>query len=118
MVYRITLSLSLLAVPFCLKAQTADDYFHGGAQSYIHAQKEKAQQEILTGLQKFPQDPKLNGLAALLKKQQKEKKEDQKQDQQSQQDKQDQKQDSSEQKQDQAKSDEQKQQQAKQDQQK
>src|SRR5258705_13926207 len=105
MVYRITLSLSLLAAPLCLKAQTADDYFHGGAQSYIHARKEKAQQEILTGLQKFPQDPKLNGLAALLKKQeeeqkqqqqqqqqqdqQKEQKEDQKQNQQSPQDKQD-----------------------------
>ena len=135
MVYRITLSLSLLAAPLCLKAQTADDYFHGGAQSYIHAQTEKAQQEIMTGLQKFPQDPKLNGLAALLKKkeeeqkqqqqqqqqqqdQQKDQKEDQKKkEQQQQQDKQDQKQDSSEPKQDQAKSDDQKQQQAKQDQQ-
>src|SRR6266404_5517824 len=125
MVYKIALSISLMAFPFGLYAQTADDYFQGGAQSYIQAEKEKAKQEVFTGLQKFPTDPKLNGMAGLLKKQEEEKqkqeqqqqqqqdqkdqsKEQQKQDSQSQ--KNDQKQDSSEQKQ-QAKSDEEKKQQ-------
>jgi len=118
----------LIVAPLALSAQTADDYFHGGAQSYIHAEKEKAKQEVLTGLQKFPTDPKLNGMAVLLKKQeeeqkqqqqqqqqqqdqQKQQKEDQKQNSQSQPDKSDQKQDSSEQKQQQAKNDQDKKQQ-------
>src|SRR6266850_2684659 len=125
MVYRIALSISLLAFPFGLSAQTADDYFHGGAQSYIQAEKEKARQEVFTGLQKFPTDPKLNGMAGLLKKQEEEKqkqqqqqqqqdqkkdqsKDQQKQDSQSQKNDSDQKQDSSEQK-EHAKSDEEKQ---------
>src|SRR6266568_4534298 len=90
MVYRTALSISLIAFPFGLIAQTADDYFHGGAQSYIQAEKEKAKQEVFTGLQKFPTDPKLNGMAGLLKKQEEEKQ----QQQQQQQDKQTQKNDS------------------------
>src|SRR5258706_7842394 len=81
MVYRIALSISLLAFPFGLRAQTADDYFHGGAQSYIQAEKEKAKQEVFTGLQKFPTDPKLNGMAGLLKKQEEEKQQQQQQQQ-------------------------------------
>ena len=104
MVYKIALSISL-AFPFGLSAQTADDYFHGGAQSYIQAEKEKAKQEVFTGLQKFPADPKLNGMADLLKKQEEEKKQQQQQQQQQQQDQQkdqskDQKQDSQSQKND------------------
>jgi len=79
MVYRITLSLSLWLAPLALSAQTADDYFHGGAQSYIHAEKEKAKQEVFTGLQKFPEDAKLNGMAALLKKQEEDKQKQQQQ---------------------------------------
>src|SRR6266478_1223345 len=79
MVYRIALSISLLAFPLGLGAQTADDYFHGGAQSYIQAEKEKARQEVFTGLQKFPTDPKLNGMAGLLKKQEEEKQKQQQQ---------------------------------------
>src|SRR5215475_1457795 len=116
MVYRTALSISLLIAPLGLSAsaQTADDYFHGGAQSYIHSEKEKAMQQVVTGLQKFPDDPKLNGLVALLKKQEEEQKQqqqqqqqqdqkkdqskdEQKQNSQSQQDKQDQQKDSSEQ---------------------
>src|SRR5882724_2756625 len=134
MVYRIALSISLLAFPFGLRAQTADDYFHGGAQSYIQAEKEKARQEVFTGLQKFPTDPKLNGMAGLLKKQEEEKqkqqqqqqqdqqkdqsKEQQKQDSQSQKKDSEQKQDSSEQKQESKSEQEKKQQEAKQEQQK
>lgn len=93
MVYRIALSISLMALPLGVSAQTADDYFHGGAQSYIHAEKEKAKQEVFTGLQKFPDDPKLNGMAGLLKKQEEEKQKQQQQQQQQQQ--QDQKKDQS-----------------------
>src|SRR6266567_7052409 len=126
MVYRTALSISLIAFPFGLIAQTADDYFHGGAQSYIQAEKEKAKQEVFTGLKKFPTDPKLNGMAGLLKKQEEKKqkqqqqqqqdeqkdqsKDEQKQNSQSQKNDYDQKQDSSEQKQ-QPKSDEEKKQQ-------
>jgi hypothetical protein len=121
MVYRIALSISLIVAPLALSAQTADDYFHGGAQSYIHAEKEKAKQEVLTGLQKFPSDPKLNGMAVLLKKQEEEQKqqqdqqkqqqEDQKQSSQSKPDQSEQKQDSAEQKEQQAKNDQDKKQQ-------
>ncbi len=84
MVYRIALSISLMAIPLGLRAQTADDYFHGGAQSYIQAEKEKAKKEVFTGLQKFPDDPKLNGMAGLLKKQEEEKPKQQQQQQQQQ----------------------------------
>jgi len=70
-----------LVIPLWLHAQTAEDYFHGGAQSYIWGEKEKAKAEIYTGLKKYPQDPQLNGMAGLLSK----KEEDQKQQQQNQQ---------------------------------
>ena len=63
------LSISLLIAPFCLGAQTAEDYFHGGAQYYIWDQKQKAMTEVVTGLKRFPDDPKLNGMVELLKKQ-------------------------------------------------
>src|SRR6266404_3529279 len=135
MVYRIALSISLMAIPLGLRAQTADDYFHGGAQSYIQAEKEKAKQEVFTGLQKFPADPKLNGMAGLLKKQEEEKqkqqrqqqqqdqqkdqsKDEQKQNSQSQTNNSEQKQDSSEQKQQPKSDEEKKQQEAKQSQEK
>jgi Ca-activated chloride channel family protein len=61
-------------------APTPDDYFHGGATNYVFGEKEKAKDQIVTGLQQFPSDPKLNQLFALLKK-----KEEQKQQQQQQQ---------------------------------
>jgi hypothetical protein len=67
-VYRILISISVLFIPFCLNAQTAQDYFHRGAQFYIWNQKQKATNEIFSGLKLFPTDPQLNGLAGLIKK--------------------------------------------------
>jgi hypothetical protein len=104
-VCKIALSISLLIVPLLAGAQTAEDYFHRGAQFYIHGKKQEAKTEIFTGLKQFPADPQLNGLAVLLKKEQ----EDQKQ--QSQQ----QNQQTDQQKKDQQKQDQQQQQEQKRD---
>jgi outer membrane biosynthesis protein TonB len=73
-----------------LHAQTADDYFHGGATNYVFGQKEKAKEQIVTGLQAFPTDPKLNQLLVLLKKEEEQKQKQQQQQQQQQQNKNDQ----------------------------
>ncbi|MGH7970042.1 MAG: hypothetical protein ACREIC_15075, partial [Limisphaerales bacterium] len=54
------LSLSLLLAAVAGHAQTADDYFHRGAQLYIWGKKKDAQTQVLTGLQQFPSDPQLN----------------------------------------------------------
>jgi outer membrane biosynthesis protein TonB len=126
MVWRILLLVNLLVAPIRAIAQSADEYFHHGAQYYIFGEKDKAKTEILTGLQMYPTDPKLNAVAQLLKKKesqedQKNSKKDQKQqnqkDQQQQSGKQDQKQDqkSEQQKKDQEKA---QQEQAKKDQEK
>jgi hypothetical protein len=61
-------ALSLLAVPVRGGAQPADEFFHGGAQSYIQGQKEKAKDQVITGLKQYPQDAKLNAMAVLLQK--------------------------------------------------
>jgi hypothetical protein len=55
-------------LPNWLNAQTAEDYFHGGAQFYIFGEKQKAVTEVQTGLQKFPHDAELRKLAELLAK--------------------------------------------------
>jgi len=83
MASKILTSVSLILAPLLLSAQTAQEYFHGGAQHYIFGEKEKAMTEVKTGLQRFPNDPKLTSLAGLLKKEEK------KQEQQKQQNKQD-----------------------------
>lgn len=108
---RIPLSLSLLCLSLAgARAQTADDFFHGGAQSYLSNNIPGAMAVVTNGLQRFPKDQKLQKLYELLNQQQ--------QQQQNQQDKKDQNQ-KDEQKQDQKKQDEQKQQdQSKNDQQK
>jgi outer membrane biosynthesis protein TonB len=88
--------LTVLTVFFrssVLHAQTADDYFHGGATNYVFGQKEKAKEQIVTGLQTFPSDPKLNQFLALLKKEEEQKQQQQNQQQQQQQNKDDQKKD-------------------------
>src|SRR5436190_2130260 len=67
--------------PMFLPAQTAEDYFHGGATNYVFGEKEKAKEQIVTGLQNFPSDPKLNQLLALMKKEEEQKQQQQKNDQ-------------------------------------
>jgi hypothetical protein len=108
-VYKVLLSINLCFIPVALRAQPptpalpqrAQDYFHRGAQYYIWNQKQKATNEIFSGLQLFPTDPQLNGLAQLLKKEEQEQKQQQQQQQQDQQDQQS-KQDQNQQQQQQA----------------
>jgi outer membrane biosynthesis protein TonB len=96
MVYKRLSSLSLCFIPLLLGAQTAEDYFHGGAQSYVWEKDREAEAQISTGLRRYPNDPLLNGLAGLLKKQ-----EEKKQQQQSQQQQQDEQKNQDQQKQEQ-----------------
>jgi outer membrane biosynthesis protein TonB len=72
-------ALFILSAPFLPAAQTADDYFHRGAQYYIGGEKEKSKNEIFTGLRLFPDDTQLNGMAVLLKKEEKEQQQNQQQ---------------------------------------
>src|SRR2546426_9960187 len=76
-VYNKALIASLLLIPCCLLAQTAEDYFHGAAQFYVFGQKQRAMTEVATGLSRFPNDPKLNGLAGFMKKKEEEQKQQQ-----------------------------------------
>jgi hypothetical protein len=71
-VYRAIIAVNLLLSPIGLRAQTAEDYFHRGAQFYVFGENPKARTEVHVGLQKFPDDPKLLHLAELLKKNEKE----------------------------------------------
>jgi len=69
-VYKQILAISLLIAPFAAAAQTADDYFHRGAQFYIHGDKPKAKAEIETGLTKYPNDAQLQQHARAWKRKQ------------------------------------------------
>ena len=93
---RVTIALSLILAANGYRAAatpTADDYFHGGATNYVFGEKQKAKEEIVTGLQQFPTDPKLNQLMTLLKKEEEQKQQQQQQQQQQNQQKNDQKKD-------------------------
>ena len=50
---------SLWLLPALLHADTAEDYFHRGAQKYVFGKKQEAKAEIVEGLQKFPNDERL-----------------------------------------------------------
>ncbi len=82
---RILLSLSLLFLTWSgARAQTADDFFHGGAQHYLSNNVPSALQTVTNGLQRFPDDAKLKKLYELLNQQQQQNQQnqkDQKQDQ-------------------------------------
>lgn len=72
-------------------AQTADEYFHRGAQSFIHANLQEAVSQVQNGLAQYPNDPKLNALMQkLLEEQEKKQQQQQNQEQQQQQQQQDQ----------------------------
>ncbi len=109
--YRLALLISIIGLAVCVRGQTADDYFHGGAQNYIWDEKEKATNAIYTGLRLFPDDAKLNALAVLLQKEQKQ----QQQQQQQQNQQKDSKKDQEKQQQNQADQNQQQQQQKQQD---
>lgn len=73
----ITIIFSFLIVT-AATAQTADDYFHSGAQSFIGADLETAISQVQQGLVQYPNNPKLN---ALMQKLQEEKERQQQQQQ-------------------------------------
>lgn len=77
------LSISLLALAaqkVC--AQSAEEFFHGGAQSYLSNNVEGARQEVDKGLKLYPDDLKLKKLDELLKQQQQQQQQNQQQQQQ------------------------------------
>jgi outer membrane biosynthesis protein TonB len=120
---QLLISISLLALATLkVAAQSADDFFHTGAQAYLTNNSASAREQVDKGLKLYPNDGKLKKLDELLKQQQQQQQQQQNQKQQqqnqSQQNQSQSKQDQQKQ-QDQKKSDEQKKQdQKKQDQQK
>ena len=65
------LSLSLLGLTLSVaRAQNADDFFHGGAQSYLSNNLPNALATVTNGLRQFPDDAKLKRLYELLNQQQ------------------------------------------------
>lgn len=83
MTSRLLLSLSLLLLALmAARAQTADDFFHGGAMFYLSNNIPKAKEVVATGLKAFPEDIKLKKLEALLNQQQQSQQQKQQQEQQ------------------------------------
>src|SRR5580692_10058443 len=64
------ISVSLLLALRAAQAQTANDFFNGGAQSYISNNIPKALESVDAGLKQYPDDVKLKKLYELLKQQQ------------------------------------------------
>jgi Ca-activated chloride channel family protein len=102
-----------LLFPVLALAQTRppEDFFHHGAQYYVHGKKPEAVNEIMTGLRIYPTNQLLNGMFQLLQK------EEEKQQQQQDQQKQDQEKQQQQKQQDQKQQDQQQQQQQQQEQQ-
>jgi hypothetical protein len=63
------ISVSLLLAWQAARAQSADDYFNGGAQAYISNNLPQALASVKTGLKQYPEDVKLKKLYELLKQQ-------------------------------------------------
>lgn len=86
------LFLSLLSLP--VLAQSADQYFHNGAQYFINADLQTSLNYVEEGLMNYPNDRKLNALYEKLKEEQeKQQQEQQQQNQQDQEQEQEQQQD-------------------------
>ena len=110
----------IIAVSLPVFGQTANDYFHGSAQSYIDSKLDDAIAKVQRGLEIEPDNPKLQALLTKLKeqKEQQQQQQQQQQNQQNQQNQQDQKQDQqNQQNQDQQQKEKQEQQQNQEDQQ-
>jgi Mg-chelatase subunit ChlI len=108
--FLLPISVSLLLAAQAVRAQTAEDFFNGGAQFYISNNIPSALEKVEGGLKIYPDDEKLKKLEQLLKqKQQQQSQQNQQQDQKQQQSQSDQK--NQQQKDQQQKSDEQKKQQ-------
>lgn len=106
---RLSLSLLLFAAS-AARAQTAEDFFHGGAMFYLSNNIPSAKAVVTNGMQQFPDDAKLKKLWELLNQQQQSQEQQQQQQQQEQQQdqKEKQKQSQPEQKGQESKSDEKK----------
>lgn len=85
----LVLLLSFLSLP--VLAQSADQYFHNGAQYFINADLQTSLNYVEEGLMNYPNDRKLNALYEKLKEEQ-EKQQQQQQQEQQQQNQQDQEQ--------------------------
>jgi Mg-chelatase subunit ChlI len=70
MTLRILISLSLLLAALAARAQTAEEFFNGGAQFYISNSIPSALEKVEGGLKIYPDDVKLKKLHELLKQQQ------------------------------------------------
>ncbi len=70
MTLRLLISLSLLLAWRTTRAQTADEFFNGGAQFYVSNNIPAALERTENGLKLYPDDVKLKKLAELLKQQQ------------------------------------------------
>src|SRR5947208_12998767 len=123
---RLQLLLSISLLVFATQkvcAQSADDFFHTGAQAYLTNNSASAREQVDKGLKLYPNDGKLKKLDELLKQQQQQQnqqqqqqknqqqQQNQSQSKQDQQKQQDQKKQDEQKKQDQEKNDQQKQQQ-------
>ncbi|MDZ7808729.1 MAG: hypothetical protein U5K71_16710 [Gracilimonas sp.] len=74
--------MTLLAVP--VLAQSADQYFHNGAQFFINADLQTSLNYVEEGLVNYPNDRKLNALYEKLKEEQEKQQQQQQQEQQQQ----------------------------------
>ena len=70
MTLRLLISLSLLLAWQAARAQTAEDFFNGGAQLYISNNIPSALERVEGGRKLYPDDVKLKKLEELLKQQQ------------------------------------------------
>jgi Ca-activated chloride channel homolog len=68
--FLLPISVSLLLAWQAARAQTADDFFNGGAQLYISNNVPSALEKVENGLKIYPDDGKLKKLEELLKQQQ------------------------------------------------
>lgn len=98
---KILCSILFSLITILAAAQTADEYFHGGAQSYINSDLQTAITQVQQGLAQYPNDPKLNALLRKLQEEQEKQQQQQQQDQQDQDQQQQDQQDQEQQNQDQ-----------------
>ncbi|MBC8094221.1 MAG: hypothetical protein H7Y43_00265 [Akkermansiaceae bacterium] len=89
---RFSLSLLLALSPPIVGAQTAEDFFHTGAQSYLSNNVPVALQRVEEGRKRYPTDARLKKLEELLKRQQQSQSQQDQQDQSKDQEKKDQQQ--------------------------
>lgn len=67
---KLTLFVFLLLISATAFAQSADEYFHSGAQSFINADLQTAINQVQNGLDQYPNDAKLNALMEKLQEEQ------------------------------------------------